>query len=88
MKKSGTKSLVQGACVVAVLAALGVPLSSLMVAQTVEPAAHVTPSVADVTNVEASETSSAVSALMAGSAVGPARGCIVAPRHPASAYLP
>ncbi len=92
MKKSGTRSLVQGACVVAVLAAIAIPLSNLMVAETTaettSPSALNAPSAVDVAEAEASETSSAVSALMAGSAVGPSRGASIAPRHPASAYVP
>lgn len=89
MKKSGSRSLVQGVCVVAVLAAVGVPLSALMVGQTsAETTAAISVAEVDVTGVESSESSSAVSALMSGSAVGPPRGCVVAPRHPASAYIP
>lgn len=90
MKKSGSRSLVQGVCVVAVLAAVGVPLSALMVGQTSAETTAAISRVAevDVTGVESSESSSAVSALMSGSAVGPPRGCVVAPRHPASAYIP
>ena len=89
MKKSGSRSLVQGVCVVAVLAAVGVPLSALMVGQTsAETTAAISVAGVDVTGVESSESSSAVSALMSGSAVGPPRGCVVAPRHPASAYIP
>jgi hypothetical protein len=92
MKNSGTRSWVQGVCVVAVLAAIAVPLSSLMIAQTTVDlpvsAAPQAIDTSDVVTAEASETSSAVSALMAGSAVGPSRGAVVAPRHPASAYVP
>ena len=87
----------QGACVIAVLAALAVPLSSLMVAQSTADVSATGLSVAadssvdqaaDVSTAEASETSSAVTALMAGSAVGPSRGAVVDPRHPASAFIP
>ena len=93
MKKSGTRSLVQGVCVVAVLAAIAVPLSNLMVAETTADmtARAVSPAVSvatDAAEAEASETTAAISALMAGSAVGPSRGAVVAPRHPASAYVP
>lgn len=92
MKKSGTRSLVQGLSVVAVLAVVAIPLANLMVAQS---AAGVTADITTqaavatpVAEVQASETGSAVSALMAGSAVGPSRGAVLALRHPASAYIP
>ncbi|MCP4189930.1 MAG: hypothetical protein GY768_04810 [Planctomycetaceae bacterium] len=83
MKKPVIRSLVQVVCVVAVLAAIAIPLSNLMVSETT--ADSTMPAVVD---VQATEASSAVSALMAGSAVGPARGAVLMPRHPASAFVP
>lgn len=72
---------------IAALAVVAVPLSNLMVADT--PVAPVQTAAQSAT-IETSdaEASSAVSSLMAGSAVGATRGSIIAPRHPASAFVP
>ena len=92
MKKSRTRSLVQGVCVVAVLAAIAIPLTGLMVAQSpvVVPSNGISQAaeVNEVSQVASAEASSAVSALMAGSAVGPPRAARVSPRHPATAFIP
>jgi Tfp pilus assembly major pilin PilA len=88
MKKSTIRSLVQAACVIAVLTAVAVPLSNVMVAKgTVADATLATDT--DVVELsQSAETTSAISALMAGSAVGPSRGAVVDPRHPATAFVP
>ncbi len=85
MKTSAIRSLLQLFCVVAVLAVIAIPLSNLMMAQA---DTSVEPVQATVETTQSAETSSAVSALMAGSAVGPSRGARLTPRHPASAFIP
>jgi hypothetical protein len=85
MKISAIRTMVQGLCVIAVLALMAIPLSNLMMAQT-QTATELAPATVETT--QSAETSSAVSALMAGSAVGPSRGASLMPRHPASAFVP
>jgi hypothetical protein len=85
MKISAIRSVVQMLCVIAVLAMIAIPFSNLMMAQT-DAAVELTPATVETT--QSAETSSAVSALMAGSAVGPSRGASLMPRHPASAFVP
>ncbi len=85
MTKSAIRSLVQAICVLAVLAALSIPLSSLMVEHS-DASAPLAPAAA--VQLDQAPSSSPVSALMAGSAVGPTRGGTLKPRHPASAYVP
>ena len=87
MNKSASRSVVQAVCLIAVLAALAIPLSSLMVGQTSAPSSAVSSSTA-VELDQSPDGASAVSALMAGSAVGPSRGGRLEPRHPASAFVP
>lgn len=89
MKKSATRSLVQAACVVAVLAVIAIPLSNLMVASsTAATNTDFVPATNAVDMDQSAESVSAVSALMAGATVGPPRGGSLRPRHPASAYVP
>ena len=87
MKKSETRSLLQGVLVIAALAIVAIPLSNLMVAD----APISTDMQTAATELEASdsgEASSAVSSLMAGSAVGADRGANFMLRNPASAFVP
>ena len=86
MKKSATRSLVQAACVVAVLAVIAIPLSNLMVATAANTDFVQSTDAGDID--QTAESVSAVSALMAGATVGPSRGGSLNPRHPASAYVP
>lgn len=86
MKKSATRSLVQAACVLAVLAVIAIPLSNLMVAKTTAETTQAA-TTSEVVEAEAADAS-AVSALMSGSAVGPSRGAELNLRHPASAFVP
>jgi len=93
MKKSGTGSWVQGVLVVLALALIAIPLSRLMVASSstvsdVPSSIRVQPPSVSIEATDAAEVSSPVSSLMAGSAVGPTRGAILAPRNPASAFVP
>jgi hypothetical protein len=69
---------------------MAVPMWNLMIAGTPAGAATgVAAPANDVAEIAQSEDNgSSVSALMAGSTVGPVRGCILAPRHPASAFVP
>jgi hypothetical protein len=90
MNRCGTRSLVRAVCVAAVLALLAVPLSRLMIARETAQSTPVVSSLGDVTDdrsvSEAPTATSAVSALMAGSAVGPTAQLNL-PR-PASAFVP
>ncbi len=83
MNKSAIRSLIQGLCLVVVLAGLAIPLSGLMVGET-----STTTAVPAAELDQASDATSPVSALMAGSAVGPSRGATLNPRQPASAFIP
>lgn len=85
MRKSAIRPVAQAACVVVVLAVLAIPLSGLMVGQS---DASVSATSAAPAELEQASSASPVSALMAGSAVGPSRGGTLKPRHPASAYVP
>jgi hypothetical protein len=87
MSKSAIRTVVQAVCLMAVLAVLAIPLSNLMVGQTSVSSSAVSSSTAADLD-QSSGGSSAVSALMAGSAVGPSRGARLSPRHPASAFVP
>lgn len=87
MNKSAIRSVVQAVCLIAVLAALAIPLSGLMVGQTSATSSAV-PGSTSVDLDQSPDGSSAVSALMAGSAVGPSRGGSLNPRNPATAYQP
>jgi hypothetical protein len=99
MRKFGTRTIVRGACLVAVLAILAIPLANLMVAQTAV-SESVTGQVdndfataanelsASATPMSEGDGGSAVSALMAGNAVGLPISSVIDLRHPASAFVP
>ncbi len=89
MKRSGTRTLIQGACVAIVLALVAIPLSNLMVAQTSVPSTSevsVLSDTAPAAEMGQAEGSSSVSALMAGNAVG--AEAVIDLRHPASPFIP
>lgn len=86
MKASNTKKVITSVVAIAIVFGVGVPLSSLLVAQS-QPSG--VPTVAELAEINDDATSSdAVSALMAGDAVGRARGCSFGLRRPASAFVP
>jgi hypothetical protein len=85
MKASNTKKVITSVVALAIAFGVGVPLSNLLIAQS-QPA---TESLAvEIAQVEDANSSDAVSALMAGDAVGRARGCSFGLRRPASAFVP
>ena len=83
---------VRAACMIALLAMVAIPLSNLLVSQDAP-----STMVSDVEETgwvktglvkTGSADTSAVSALVSGTAVGPARGALLNLRHPASAFVP
>ena len=81
--KTNRKKMITSVVAVAIVLGVGVPLSSLLVADS-------QPTEQAVELAVASEEASAdgVSALMAADAVGRARGCSFGLRRPASAFVP
>ncbi len=83
--KTNRKKMITSTVAVAIVLGVGVPLSSLLVADS-QPADL--PAVVEIAEAGDEASADGVSALMAADAVGRARGCSFGLRRPASAFVP
>ena len=82
--KTNRNKMITSLVAVAIVLGVGVPLSSLLVADS-QPADQ---AIVEFAATSEAESADGVSALMAADAIGRARGCSFGLRRPASAFVP